>query len=219
MKLTFLIVFLFGTSSFLLSQNAKFGVYADPQLVWLSPDSRQVVSDGVKMGISGGLMIDKYFQKNYAIRTGIAIGTQGGKVRFGIPTYFTSYDETDSLPAATTVDYSLNYITIPLGLKLKTNQIGYFSYYARIGFTNQFNIKAKATSNDVDHTLEKNNINEEIFFYNLAYHFGIGIEYSISEDTAIDIGITYHNGFIDITNDKNFKIYSRILALKLGVIF
>jgi opacity protein-like surface antigen len=217
MKRTLITVFIICSTASLFSQNAKFGVYVDPQLVWLSPDSREVVSDGVKMGISGGLMIDSYFQKNYAIHTGIAIGTQGGKVRFGIPTYFTSYDETDSLPSGTTVDYSLNYITIPLGLKLKTNQIGYFSYYARIGFTNQFNIKAKATSSEG--TLDKNNINEEIFFYNLAYHFGIGIEYNISQDTAIDFGITYHNGFIDLTNDKAFKIYSRMVALRLGVIF
>ncbi len=217
MKRTLIILLLIYGGLSVFSQNAKFGVYFDPQIVWLSPDSRDIVNDGVKAGISGGLVIDKYFQKNYAIQTGIAIGTQGGKIRFGMESYFTSYDETDSLPAGTTVDYALNYITVPLGLKLKTNQIGYFSYYARIGFTNQFNIKAKATSSEG--TLDKNNINEEIFFYNLAYHFGIGIEYSISQDTAIDFGITYHNGFIDITNDKNFKVYSRNLALRIGVMF
>lgn len=217
MKRTLTILFFISNSLFLFCQNAKFGVYVDPQLVWLNPDSREIVNDGVKVGISGGLEIDKYFQKNYAIQTGLAIGTQGGKIRFGIQSLFTSYDEVDTLPTGTTVDYNLNYITVPLGLKLKTNQIGYFSYYARIGFTNQFNIKAKATSSEG--TLEKNNINEEIFFYNLAYHFGIGVEYNISEDTALNFGITYHNGFIDITNDKEFKIYSRNLALRLGVMF
>ncbi len=217
MKQTLIVVFLICSGISLFSQNAKFGVYVDPQLVWLSPDSREIIGDGVKLGISGGLVINKYFQKNYAIQTGIAIGTQGGKLRFGTESYFTSYNEVDTLQAGTTVDYSLNYITVPVGLRLKTNQIGYFSYYARVGLTNQFNIKARATSSDG--TLDKNNINEEIFFYNLAYHFGIGIEYSISEDTALDFGISYHNGFIDHTNDKTFIAYSRNLALRIGVIF
>jgi hypothetical protein len=203
--------------SYSYCQFAKFGVYAEPQLSWLSPDSKDVDYDGLKVGISGGLSIDKYFQKNYAIQTGIAIGTQGGKVVFGEPSFFTSYDEVDTLPAGTGVNYSLNYITIPLGLKLKTNQIGYFSYYARVGFTNQFNIKARATSDDG--TLKKDDIGEEIFFYNLAYHFGIGIEYNISKDTSIDFGITYHNGFIDVSNDRNYKIYSRNVTLHIGVIF
>ena len=173
MKRILILTVIFLSSISLFSQNAKFGVFIDPQIVWLSPDSRDIVSDGTKMGFSGGLVINKYFQKNYAIQTGIALGTQGGKLRFGTQSFFTSYEEVDTLPVGTTVDYTLNYITVPLGLRLKTNQIGYFSYYARIGFTNQFNIKAKATSSEG--TLEENNIHEEIFFYNLAYHFGIGI--------------------------------------------
>ena len=215
-RIVFLVVLILSSIS-LFSQNAKFGVYIDPQIVWLSPDSKDIIDDGAKAGFSGGLIINKYFQKNYAIQTGIALGTQGGKLRFGTESYFTSYEETDTLPVGTTVDYTLNYITIPLGLRLKTNQIGYFSYYARVGLTNQFNIKAKATSSEG--TLEENNIGEEIFFYNLAYHFGIGIEYSISEDTAIDFGITYHNGFIDVMNDKNVIANSRNLALTIGIIF
>ena len=215
-RIILLLVLSFGTL-YLYPQFAKFGVYADPQLVWLSPDSREVDNDGFKVGISGGLSIDKYFQKNYAVQTGIAIGTQGGKLVFDEETYVTSYDETDTLPAGTGVNYNLNYITLPIGLKLKSNQIGYFSYYARIGFTNQFNIKAKATSSEG--TLDKDNIKDEIFFYNLAYHFGIGVEYNISKDTAIDFGISYHNGFIDVTKDDDYKIFARNLALRIGVIF
>jgi len=217
MKPIVLFLSLVLSSAYLSGQFMKFGVSVDPQLVWLSPDSRNVENDGLKFGISGGLNIEKYFQKNYAIQTGIAIGSQGGKLVFDEETYFTSYDDVDTLPAGTGVDYSLNYITVPLGLKLKTNQIGYFSYYARIGFTNQFKIKAKATS--TEGTLDKDNIKDEIFFYNLAYHFGIGIEYNISKDTAVDFGIIYHNGFIDVTNDKDFKVFSRNLALHIGIIF
>lgn len=199
------------------SQTTKFGVFVDPQFTWLNAQSRTVESDGIKFGIRGGLIIDRYFQENYALHTGISLGSQGGSLKYSEASEIRVYNEVDTLPPGTTVDYKLNYITIPIGLKLKTNQIGYFSYFARLGFTNQFNIKATASSSDG--SLNKDEIKKEIFFYNLAYHFGIGLEFAISEDTAILFGVNYHSGFIDTTDNKDVKVHSRIIALRVGVIF
>jgi len=199
------------------SQSTKFGIFVDPQFTWLNVQSRTVDNDGMKFGIRGGLIIDKYFQENYAISTGLSLGTQGGSLIYTNASQIKVYNEIDTLPPGTTVDYNLNYITVPLSLKLKTNQIGYFSYFAELGFINQFNIKATASSSDG--SLDKDEIKKEVFFYNLAYHFGIGLEYAIGEDTAILFGIDYQNGFIDITENKDAKVHSRILALRVGVIF
>jgi hypothetical protein len=199
------------------AQKAKFGVFIDPQISWLSPDSRSVISDEVALGIYGGLIIDKYFQENYAIHTGISIGRQSGSLKFEDESYILAYGETDTLPAGTTLELSLNYITVPLGLKLKSNQIGYLSYYALVGFTNQFNIKAHATSSEG--TLSKSDVSEEVNMYNLSYHFGVGVEYAVSEDTALTFGITYHNGFIDITKNENAKVNTRVVSLCIGVMF
>jgi hypothetical protein len=218
MKRVFCILVLASISIFSFSQKiTKFGVFIDPQFTWMNPQSRTVDNDAMRFGIRGGLILDRYFQENYAISTGISLGTQGGSLRYIDSTTIKVYNEEETLPPGTTIDYKLNYITVPLGLKLKTNQIGYFSYFARIGFTNQFNIKATASSNDG--SLDKDEIKKEIFFYNLAYHFGIGIEYAISEDTSLLFGVNYHNGFIDITNDEDVKVYSRVLAIRIGVIF
>ena len=41
----------------------------------------------------------------------------------------------------------MQYINIPLGLKLKTNEIGYFTFYANLGLDAGINIKALGTSN------------------------------------------------------------------------
>jgi hypothetical protein len=216
MRTRFILLMLCAATT-VFSQKAKFGVFIDPQLTWLNLDSRNVINDGVAMGVNGGLVIDSYFQKNYALETGILIGTQAGSAKYGQETIITAFGEKDTLPPGTIIDYRMNYLTIPLGLKLKTNQIGYFSYYAQLGFTSQFRLKAHATSSDG--TLEKSDIADEIFFFNLAYHFGAGVEYAISEDTAIALGIVYHNGFIDLTENENAKVYSRVVSLRLGVIF
>ncbi len=198
-------------------QGVKFGVFVDPQFAWLSSDTRDVSGDGMIVGVNGGLAIDKYFQKNYAIQTGISLGNQGGKVNFANESLISVFDETDTLPAGTTVTYRLNYITVPLGLKLKSNEIGYFSYFAQLGFTNQFNIKARASSSD--ESLDKSNISDEINLYNVAYYFGAGAEYGVSKDTAILFGIFYNNGFIDVTSNSNAKIFSRVLSIRIGVMF
>lgn len=216
-RLIFSVIFVVFISVIAKAQKVKFGVYADPQISWLAPEARTVKSDGSMFKFQGGLIVEKYFQDNYAINTGIGIGTQAGKLTFEDASTIHVYNEIDSLPAGTKVEYHLNYLTIPLGLKLKTNQIGYFSYYALVGFTNQFNIKARANSDDG--TLDKDVINKEISLYNLAYHFGLGVEYFISENTAFTLGVMYHNGFIDVTKSDNAAVYSRIVSIRIGVIF
>jgi opacity protein-like surface antigen len=197
-------------------QGYKIGVVVDPQVTWISSESKRVDKEGNVIGIDGGLSIDKYFQKNYAIHTGLTIGSQGGKLRYADPLTYKIDDADINLPAGTVVTYKLNYLTVPLALKLKTNQIGYFSYFAQLGFTNQFNIKAKASSDD--NQIEKDLIKKEIKLYNLSYHFGAGVEYELSEATALTVGIFYHNGFLDLTKKPGF-VYSRALTFSLGIIF
>jgi hypothetical protein len=200
---------------FSFGQEFRIGVVVEPQITWLSSESKKVGTEGSVVGINGGLSIDKYFQKNYALHTGLTIGSQGGKLRYSDSISFDVDGNLIKLDKGSVVDYRLNYITVPLALKLKTNQIGYFSYYAQLGFTNQFNIKARASSGSL---LEKDMIKNEIRFYDLSYHFGAGIEYELNKETAFTIGIIYHNGFLDLT-DQSAKIVSRAVALSFGIIF
>lgn len=217
MKRLLLLLFLLTIIQSLSAQQLKIGVFAEPQITWLKPDSRNIVSTGSAFGFDGGVLLTKYFQKNYAFQTGVSLGKVGGGMQFGNHITFTAYGEDTTLAPGTSVDYKLKYISVPVGLKLKTNQIGYFSYFARLGFLNQFNIDARATSSD--NALDDSNISEEIFFYNLSYYFGIGAEYNISEDTALLIALNFNNGFIDITTDDNVKASTRSVSLRIGVIF
>lgn len=208
----------------LSAQNYKFGVFIEPAATWLSPQSRTVQSDGSEFGFSGGLIIENYFQDNYAFSTGLGIGYQGGRLTFNENSFIHVYDETDSVPPGTTIQYHLNYLTIPLGLKLKTNQIGYFTYFVDLGFTAQFNISAKGTSDKElfsskeSYYLDNEPITKEINFANLGYHFGGGVEYGLSEDTSLLLGIYYHNGFTDVT-ERDAKVLSRVISFRVGIMF
>lgn len=216
MKKVLLVSLLF---SFYVSfaQDVKFGVHIDPKITWQSPESRDVQSQGSVFGFGGGLIIDKYFDDNYAFETGLSMSTQGGKLKFDYDFPFEVYDEVDTLPGETTVSYNLQYISIPLGLKLKSNEIGYFTFFVNLGITNQLNIKAKASTDNIN-GLSDDSIKKEINWFDMGYHFGGGIEYAISKDTSILLGILYQNGFLDVTTAAP-RVNSRVLTIRTGILF
>jgi opacity protein-like surface antigen len=208
----------------LFSSNAqqnkvRFSVFANPCINWLQSDVKEIKSIGATLGFDAGLTLDNFFAENYAFTTGISIGSLGGSLEYEESTSFKLRRETVNTDPGANVKMKLQYITIPIGLKFKTNQIGYFTYFAHLGFTFQGNIKATATSNDASQTLDKDNISEEIGFFNMGYHFGAGTEYSLGGNTALVLGLTYTNGFIDVTKSSNDKISTSSLAIRLGLLF
>jgi hypothetical protein len=203
----------------LAGQNFRFGVNLDPVISWFSPDSKPIEKDGAKLGFNGGLILETNFQKNYIFATGINLTYMGGNLLYEDSTNIhTEEGETVSISANTTVEYSLQYISIPLSLKMKSNQIGYINYYAQLGLTPQFNIKARAKSEGA--VLDRDNVMDEINLFNLSYFIGGGIEYSLGGTTALNIGIFFNNGFIDLLDkNKDYKAAMNFVNLRLGVMF
>lgn len=200
------------------AQKTRFSVFANPCLNWFQSDGKKVDNISPVFGFDAGLTIDKYFADNYAISTGLSIGTLGGKIDYNKEDItFNTPDTTIKIPMKTNIKYSLQYITLPLGLKFKTKEIGYFTYFAHLGLTTQININAKATSDNSK--LDNDNISKDIALFNMGYHIGGGAQYSIGGNTAIILGITFTNGFIDVTNNDNSKITTSSLALRLGLLF
>ena len=181
----------------LAGQNFRFGINLDPVISWFSPDSKPIDKDGAKLGFNGGLIIETNFQKNYIFATGINLAYLGGNLLYDSAVIIKVKDATAAaLQPGTTVEYNLQYISIPLSLKMKTNQIGYISYYGQLGLTPQVNIKARAKSQGG--LLDKDNVIEEIGIFNLSYFIGGGIEYSLGGTTALNVGIFFNLSLIHI---------------------
>lgn len=194
----------------------RFTVFVDPKLSWMASDVKAVESDGSKLGVNIGLNVDKFFANNYAIMSGVSINNVGGKLTFDkIETIKTNGGDT-ALNIGSTVEYKLQYINIPLGLKLKTNEIGYWTFFTHLGINGGINIKATGKVSDIE--LENENISKEIALFNLGYYIGAGLEYSIGGNSAIVVALTYTNGFIDITDDKD-KVTLSNMALRIGILF
>lgn len=219
MKKCIILSVLFCLSVFTYSQEWRFGVFVDPQFSWFSPDVKSVDRDGMRFHIKGGLEADRYFANNYAITTGISISNAGGIVTYDSTVVLRLRDNEESVAANSPVKYKIQYISVPLGLKLKSNEIGYFSFYANVGFTGSVRIGSKLDIDDND--VSDAAVKEDVRLFNMSYYFGGGIEYSLGGNTAINVGIVYNNGFLDVLDNRDLdsKDVMHNLSIRLGVMF
>jgi len=212
-----LIITFFTFNSFAQIDRFTFGLKFSPSISWLKSSTKGLDSEGSKLGFSYGIMTDFNFTDNYSFATGLDITYRGGVLSTVL---------NDSLYRGTTT-YRLQYIEIPLTLKMRTNEIGYFTYFGQFGLVPGINIRAKgdvefsptiagfpnkATEDDID-------LKDEINVPTLSLLIALGTEYSLAGDTRLMIAFAFNNGFIDVLDNKSLKATSSYFALNLGVFF
>jgi len=227
-KIVLIIVLLATLTANSWAQKLKFSIVGEPQISWLKPDIVNVENSGSKLGIKYGLNMEKYFQDNYALSTGLLINNTGGRLFYSDTIYFQISNTIDTL-GQEEIKYNIQYIEIPLGLKFTTNEIGYFKYFGQIGLSGQ--VRIKATGDIESNASNDAKINDEVSLFNAGYYIGGGIQYSLGGSASITAALTYTNGFIDITpvidnkenNNTNARLADKVvlnsLALKIGIIF
>jgi hypothetical protein len=126
----------------------------------------------------------------------------------------------------------LKYLEIPLTLKLRTNEIGYITYWAQVGVGLGFNIKAKG-DDEIDHkkidvstnetsvwedagarvvdltgdnAIKENDISKDINLFRTSLIVGGGIEYNLSGDASLVAGVVFNNGFNNVLKGEGVKI-------------
>ena len=218
MKKLFILVIL-GYSSVLFAQpKIRLGAHIDPIFSWFSPRSSKIAKDGARLGYNGGLIVEDYFAPNYALVTGLNLTQLGGNLLYKEEADISTGQGTHVLlPAQTSVAFNINYLTIPMALKLKSNEIGYFTYYAELGFSPEINIGSKATS--TGGALNKENVAKEINAFNISYFFGGGIEYNIGGQTSLVGGVFFNNGFGDVLSADRYKAALNYVTIRVGVMF
>ncbi len=184
-------------------RKIRFGLQLNPHISWLTANTSDLESEGSKLGLTYGLSTEFFLTKNYLFSTGLFIASLGGELAYeGI------YEDNNgvSVPSSIQQTYSIKYIEIPLTLKLRTNEIGYITYFGQFGLKSGF--KFKSTSDfsyaDINNSpkIEGVNTASDIFFINMNLTVGAGIEYSISGNTTLMLGLTYNNGFINQLDKK-----------------
>ena len=186
----------------------RISLVLEPAISWMKSDYQGSTSPGILPGYNFGIKIDHFFGDNYAFATGLTVNTAGGKI--GYP----EKSKTDySRKSINIQTYRLKHIEIPLGLRLRSGDLRRINIYGRFGLSPQINIKAsdnKGVSMD-----------NEIKPFDLGYHLGGGIEYSLGGRNALMFGLIFNNGFVDITKKNGYadKAILNRLTFEFGFIF
>ncbi|NSW95480.1 MAG: PorT family protein [Bacteroidales bacterium] len=181
------------------SQDFRFGIYANPVISWFGTDVSDVKNEGARAGFNFSVTAEKYIGDNYAITAGLSITSSGGRLVSEKPSIFRFPNYSSVVAAGNAVKYRIQYLSIPAGVKFKTNELGFLSYFAEIGFDPKIVASGKVDIPSVDIKGEK--AMTEIRRFNLGYHLSAGIDYSIDGSTSAILGLGFENNFLDVTKD------------------
>lgn len=209
-KLILLITTASLLSGNLFAQKFHFGLAVTPSTAWLHPASDDLEGDGSKFGFNYGLITEFAFTDNYSFATGVTFENKGGKLK-----------SKDALADSLVIygEYKLHYVEMPLTLKMKTNPVGSIRYFGQFGVAPEFLTGAKGTfkngstvfADDID-------IKDDVNNFNVSLVIGLGIEYILSGNTNLLLGIVYKNGLSDVINEEG-KANASTLGLNAGVLF
>jgi hypothetical protein len=186
------------------------GLSGSGVLSWINPDADEAVAngDGPRFNIQYGLHLDFRLgaNENYYFSTGLFLLNTGGTlVHQGlVPTGV----EGEFNPATFTIDHRINYLNIPLTMMLRTKEIGYVTYFARVGADAGINI---SSSYDVStavggETTTNEDVGDDLAgLFRAALHIEAGLEYNISGNTRLFASLEWNDGLNNIFTD-DYKI-------------
>ncbi len=188
------------------AQNEKpfyLGLYASPNIMWFQSENNNVEPTQSKLGFSYGLLTDITLGDYYAIATGIEIAQLGGKMNWS------------KLNILHSGNYTLQYVEVPIALKMQTAEINNMSFYGRFGGGMGINIAAKADINNVINQT----VLDDVHLFRLFFSVGGGVEYTIAYNTKIFAGIVYKNGLNNTFKENGWNVKANALSINVGVIF
>ncbi|TFH48679.1 MAG: hypothetical protein E4G92_03125 [Bacteroidia bacterium] len=130
---------------------------------------------------------------------------------------------TEQVAAGDEMVYNLHYLNIPLGFRLRTNQVGYITLFTDLGL----DVRALLNSsvNIPQNQISKENANTEVRALNLGWHINAGIEYELGIRASLVAGLGFDEDFFDVTKDladvfqPKDRSGLRMVRIRLGIKF
>lgn len=257
--LLFAVCIFFGLSTSLYGQNpgtslkpdfktARFGFRVSPNYNWVKIMEGRMSNNGGALGFSYGVMGDFNIGGNpsYWLSTELIVTSLPGKIMALDTLYNTSALPSGAPFTDVEFDYRLQYIQIPIGLKLKTEEIGNLSYWVQFGVSPALLLQNKVTtsskeqlykSGENSHSPNKksndpldfegvtnNNTTTGKFIDNvsplrISMVIGAGVEFKISGKTSAIAGLRFDNGFTDMFRDGAVTGRNNYLGIMAGIFF
>jgi opacity protein-like surface antigen len=221
-----------------LRGDVRFGFQMSPAFSWMATSTNKINTSGTNLGLKLGMVGEYYFQESYAISSGIGFffNTGGTLLHERAGNFWVNSDLPEAcrnLSRDAKLKYSLQYVEIPIGLKMRTREFGYVRYYIEPNLGLGFRTQAKGDiTNRGGEECQDLSIRSDVALFNLFWGLGGGLEYSVSENTSLLAGLGMQFGFADVTKNQDTVILEngslaaekskgviRALVLRLGVMF
>lgn len=197
-------------------ENVRIGFHLSPTLSWLTTNDPEIRKTGSKLGLEAAVMGEYHVSANMAVTSGLGFGFgKGGTLKYDTGGNFFPRSRLSSnlfnegikpLPDQVKVKYKLQYIELPVGVKFRTNEKGYFRYFVEAPlFTLGFRTGSRADISGIEIETTNENISPDTRFFNFSVGGGAGLEYSVNETTSAVLGLYFNAGLSDITGNKGFK--------------
>jgi len=224
----------------------RFGLFIGVGSSWLNPKSStqeeySLSNAGGRPAFAFGLNAERVLNERYAVYSGIGVEWEGGQVLANLSNGQTAPDTTYA--SRMDVTYKMQYIRVPLGLKLKAANIANLRIFGLIGadagvliskrtdIDRQFYDGVAGTFSATDSEVDTKN--SATVPFNLGYQIGIGAEYDITDNNAVYFKVLYRNGLIDVTNPdgligtgnmdnykfKDGNVASNMFGIRVGYFF
>lgn len=202
----------------------KFSIHFDPLISWFSTDSYYTRTEGVVPGFNFGFSYNKYFSPNYSFSSGISIINAGGRLINRETTYFelkNYYKTILTVEPGEPITYRITYLSVPLGLKLQTNQLGYGRFFTDVGIDPKIVVGSRVDIPSLE--IRGGNASSELNLFNLSFHIMAGMEYPLSENNSFIIGIGFERNLFDITRDNGDQpmnvVIQKMVSFRIGMTF
>ncbi|MFA1772283.1 porin family protein [Rufibacter glacialis] len=190
----------------------------------IAKDQYNFKNKGADAGFGMGIIADYFFGANYAFSSGLIYNGKGGEVAYDytIPTA----GGTGTTQMKGSDDISLQYLEIPVSLKLFTNEVAPDTrLYFQAGGSLNTMLAAKVNDKKVDSEGDK--FTKRFNTFEVGAVLGAGAEWALGESTKLFGGLSYHRGLTDVDddhysgifNDNKVELKSSSFALDFGIKF
>ena len=231
----------------------RFGIKGISSIGWLMPENtRRFSRYQLGLGYGWGLNLEMKINKTTSFRTGFSLTNFKAGLNYfddELPqheeTYYVvkdfeivEWDNTSTAPDGEIFQllnrkYNLSYVNIPLILKLKTNEIGYFTYFGEFG--GLLSLKTNASvedrciplndtlaplSSEAVSTFDNLDLSQGTQPFRAGLSLGAGAEYNFSGSTSLFFQVNWNyfvtNMLTKQDNEKYLRTFDDGVFEKLG---
>ena len=215
MNRSYIVTLVFLSFGYILQAQVKLGLKFSPTLVntrtFLQSDTLDVEPGDRSFKFALGLIADYELSETYFLSSGLLVVPK----RVGLAI---SPENGGTYPAATEY-YDLQYIQIPLTLKLFTNEIAPdASMYFQVGTAMDIKVFEQPVEEEYVFVEEFKNVDADVIL-------GAGFEYKAGLNTVLFLGATYNRGLSSVIKTtqtaltEEFFVRTSVLMFDFGIKF